>query len=100
MRDLEKIRNIILARLGADFQNMKIMDVRIREQNDSDGARVLLIDVVFKGERKEVDAKALTGIVRKIRPDLLKNDEEGFPVFSFIAQREMGALAREPARPH
>lgn len=100
MQDLEKIRGIIFKCLKADFQNIQITDVHIREQNDPDGGRVLLIDVVFEGESKEIDAKALTGIVRKIRPNLIKNDEEGFPVFSFIAQREMGALAREPARPH
>jgi hypothetical protein len=94
-KNMEKIKAIILKKLDAEFNVLRVIDVNIREDYDSDGGRILLIDVVFEGERKSIDAKALTTAVRKLRPALIENDEDAFPVFSFIAQRELSALARE-----
>jgi hypothetical protein len=93
--NLKKIKEIILRKLEHEFNILKVIDVMIRKDFDSDGGKVLLIDVVFEGERRNVDAHALTGAVRKVRPALIENDEDAFPVFSFIAVRELEAAGRD-----
>ena len=98
--DMETIRKTIREILSDAFNVASIVDVNIREDEDFDGERILLVDVIFKGEQKSIDASRLAEAIARVRPALIASDEEGFPVFSFIAHNELGGSVRARARPH
>ena len=90
MKDTEQIAKVVRQTLANDFVNIKIIDVRIQEEKDSDGDDMLRVEVVFEGQPKDVDASKLAGIVRHVRPKLNEIGENAFPVFSFISQGDWG----------
>lgn len=93
----DKLEKLILKLLSDEFDVLHIVSVDVKEDTDADDQRMLRVDVVFEGERKKVDPRKLAGLVRKIRPALLNEDETAFPVFSFIAHNEMSRAQREAA---
>lgn len=99
-KHLDKIQSLLRHVLASEFEGLQVVEVNVREDEDSDGGRILLVDVIFDAARDAVDAKALTGAVRKVRPKLIENREDGFPVFSFIARDEMSKAARAGAGPY
>lgn len=90
MRDMKKIAKVVRETLAADFEKVKIIDVRIHDELDSDGDAVLRVDVIFEGTPKDVDAQKLSGAVRHIRPKLNAIGEMAFPLFSFISKGDWG----------
>lgn len=100
MRDVEqldKISKMVAETLRADFDNVRIMEVRVVGDIDFNEEDVLRIEVVFQGQRKDVDVKKISGAVRHVRPKLRKMGEQAFPLFSFISQRDAGLGHLEPA---
>ncbi|MGH6893418.1 MAG: hypothetical protein ACREEP_14300 [Dongiaceae bacterium] len=97
MRDIGKIVEIVKKTLAADFAKMKILDVKIREELDSDGEDLLRVYVIFEGAPKDVDVRKLSGAVRHLRPKLSEMGETAFPLFSFISRGDVGAEKFEPA---
>lgn len=95
MGDLSNIGRILKTGLIGEFELPHILDVIVREGRDSDDIRILLIDVVFAEQPSPSEAQSLTAAVRKLRPLLLANNEDAFPVFSFATRRELTALAHE-----
>jgi len=95
--DIKKIAGIVRETLSADFGNAKIIDVKVHEDTDYDGEEILRIDVVFEGDRKDVDAKKISGAVRQVRPKLSALGEKAFPLFSFISRGDSDAGRLAPA---
>jgi hypothetical protein len=91
MRDMKKIAKVVKETLAIDFGNVRIIDVRVQDEQDSDGDAVLRVEVVFEGTRNDMDVSKLAGVVRHIRPKLSEIDENAFPVFSFIARGDWDA---------
>lgn len=85
MRDLSKIKKAVRATLARNFERVRIIDIRIHEDVDSDGDEMLRIDVVFDGSPKDVDARKLSGLVRHLRPRLAELSESALPLLSFIS---------------
>ena len=96
-RSIQKIKQIVAQTLSRDFNRVQISDIRVHKELDQDGEEVLRIDVVFNGERKDVDARKLSGAVRQIRPKLQAIGEGAFPLFSFISSGDMRRAGFEPA---
>jgi len=95
MGDLSNIGKVLKNGLTSEFELPDIVDVAFREGRDSDDIRILLVDVVFAEQPSPSAAQSLTAAVRKLRPLLLANNEDAFPVFSFVTHRELSALAHE-----
>jgi hypothetical protein len=92
---ISEIEEVVADTLRDDFDNIKILNVKVFRDEDSDGDEILRIDVVFEGSRK--DARTLAGAVRHVRPKLSAIGEKAFPLFSFISERDAGAGMLEPA---
>jgi hypothetical protein len=88
MRNLESIRRIVTDTLSSRFDRIRIVDVRIREDVDSDGDELLRIDVIFDGAPKDLDARKLSGAVRHLRPKLDAIHESAFPLLTFISKAD------------
>ena len=73
-----------------DFPDAKIISVKIKEDVDFDGERVLKITVVFDSRSGKIDAARAAGIGRRIRPALEENDEDAFPMFYFVSAADAG----------
>lgn len=97
--DEKKMSEMIVGILSKSFDEVKILDVKIHKEVDSDDDEVLRIDVLFEGTRKNVDARKLAGAVRQVRPRLIEEfKERAFPLFSFISQGDVGGQRKfEPA---
>jgi hypothetical protein len=89
--EMDKIAKVVKATLAADFGKVKILKVKVEKALDSDGQEILRIYVIFEGESKDLDAGAVSGAVRHIRPKLSKMGFDEFPLFSFIADSDVGA---------
>jgi hypothetical protein len=97
-RNFARIAKIVSETLAADFRKAKIIDVRVREDRDFDGAEILRVDVLFEGSPADLDAGKLSGAVRNVRPRLVSEaGETAFPLFSFISKSDLGAERFEPA---
>ena len=83
-----EIKRLISATLQVDFEDVRILEVRVRDDVDSDGDDILIIDVVFEGQPKDLDARKLSGAVRRVRPGLFELGEEAFPLFSFVSKTD------------
>jgi hypothetical protein len=97
MRNTNRIAKIVKEVLAADFNRVKILDVRVKDDVDADGEAMLRIEVIFEGPRKDVEALKLTGTVRHVRPRLRAINENAFPLFSFISKGDLGAERRRSA---
>lgn len=93
--DIANIARVVLNTLRADFENIKILDVKVSRDEDTDGDEILRIDVIFEGSLK--DARKFSGAVRHIRPKLHEIGEEAFPLFSFISEGDAGNRMLETA---
>jgi hypothetical protein len=87
-RSLEKVLHDKVTEFFSKIAAPSIISVKMKEDYDSAGERVLLVSVVFDGDTKHLDAKKLLSIVRTIRPALLACGEEAFPVFSFVSAQD------------
>lgn len=97
MRNTDNIAKLVRESLAPDFNKVKIIEVIVHDEVDSDGEAVLRVDVIFEGTPKDVDALKLTGAVRHVRPRLREMNEEAFPLFSFISKGDWGAERRKSA---
>ena len=98
MRDVEQIAAIIRKRLSAEWHFFEIAEVRVRADIGEFGDEILWVDVIYKGEYKNIDIKALTSVLALVRPELARIGEQALPVFSYVpvADAEKVRYAAEP----
>lgn len=94
---IKLIQQAISETLSADFDNVKILDVTVIRDIDFDGDEILKVDIVFEGTPRDIDARTVSGAVRRVRPKLRDLGEMAFPLLSFISRGDAGALKLEPA---
>ncbi|MCY4191029.1 MAG: hypothetical protein OXC54_11515 [Rhodospirillaceae bacterium] len=92
MANLSKLADLVSTLLSSEISNVKIDSIDIEPDFDEDGGRVLLVRVVFEGDRKKLDAKKTSGLVRRLRPKMIEAGETDFPVLSFVAKSELEKL--------
>ena len=96
MRDLSAIKQIVTDTLSGDFDQIRILDVRVHEDQDTDGNAVLQIEVIFEGAPKDLDARKLSGAVRHLRPKLDEINEFAFPLLSFVSKADVERRKLDP----
>lgn len=94
---IKLIQKAISETLSADFDNVKILDVSVDRDVDFDGDEILKVDIIFEGTPRDIDARAVSGAVRRVRPRLRDLGEMAFPLLSFISRGDAGALKLESA---
>ena len=97
MRDMDEIKRVVRDTLSADFDRVRIIDVVVQEDEDTDGDEFLHIEVVFAGTPKDLDARKLSGAVRHLRPKLSEIKEFAFPLLSFISAADVERRRLDPA---
>jgi hypothetical protein len=95
--DVKTIRDLLWPVVERELGGPKIVALNIRPELDRDGDPVLFITVVFDDRMKDIHPKALTGMVRKVRPTLLKAGEKSFPVFTYVGRSELGKIKPDAA---
>lgn len=93
----KKVADLVRDILKADFDKVEIIKIHVTDDVDRDGDDVLRIEVVFKGDPRNVDASRLSGAARKLIPRLKEIDESAFPLFSFLSQKEAKGIRFEAA---
>ena len=72
----------------AQFDAVIIKSVSVREAVDHDGDPILRVQVVVDLGGRKLDSLRLKGLVRHVRSALILQDENRFPVFTFMTQSE------------
>lgn len=85
-----RVEKVIADSLATDFEAVRILQLDVRDDVDSDGDDVLRVYVIFEGAPKDLDARKLSSAVRNIRPKLSAIGENAFPLFSFISKNDIG----------
>ena len=73
------------------FDNIRIINVKVSKDVDSDDSEILRVFVVFEGTPRKADYKKFSGAVRLTRPKLAEIGEKAFPIFSFVSKGDVGA---------
>jgi hypothetical protein len=97
MRDLASVKRAVKETLSRQFGHVRISDVRVREDTDSDGDEVLRIDVIFDGSSRDLDAKKLAGFIGHLQPRLEQMHETALPLLYFISSAELSRDKRASA---
>lgn len=91
----ERIKEIVREVLSSRFEGVQIVSVSTRADVDEDGDDIIAIDIVFDGKEKRLDSRQTSTIARRVIPKMREIGEGAFPIFSFIAQSEIGKLRPE-----
>ena len=97
MRDLTSVKQVVNETFSRLFNDVRISDVRVREDTDFDGDDILRIDVIFEGTSKDLDAKKLAGFIGHLQPRLEQVHETALPLVSFISRAELNRNKRASA---
>jgi hypothetical protein len=87
----EEIASVVHNVLAANFDNIRIINVKVAKDLDSDDNEILRVFVVFEGAPRKGDYKKFSGAVRLTRPKLVEIGEKAFPIFSFVSKGDVGA---------
>lgn len=85
---LKKLAATILETLQQDFHDVRLAEVRLEPDVDSEGDEVLRVDVIFEGKPKDLPVGAMSQAARLLRPKLSEFDVGSFPLMSFISKSD------------
>lgn len=88
MRDLEMVKKAVVKAVTRTLYAVKIIEVKMTEDVGPEGEDVLRIDVIFEGDASKIDPRAMSGMVRTLRPVLDEADEPAFPLVSLISKAD------------
>lgn len=97
MENQRSIKEIVDSILRERFEGVDIVSINVRPDKDDDGDDILVIDVVFDGKAKSLDASKTSGLVRRMIPEIQESGVRGFPILSFIAKSELRKKRPEAA---
>jgi hypothetical protein len=96
--DMAVFEGVVTALLAERFPEARVSHVVVREDRDFDDDRILRITVVMASGIDTLDQVKLLGFVPALRPVLAARDPSvGFPIVSFVSEREAGKLKLEAA---
>jgi hypothetical protein len=81
----DKIEQAVRDTLKVQFDHIKILEVRVHKETDSDDDALLRIDVIFEGKPADLDAKKLASVGRNLQSRLNAMQESALPLLSFIS---------------
>lgn len=88
MQNLSTIKKVVEATLTKSFDYK--FKVYLEEDEDTDGDRIVRINIVFEGTLKDSDMKKLNGTLRMLRNELDKKTHNNslLPLLSFISKSD------------
>jgi hypothetical protein len=96
MRDLETVKKAVVDAVTRTLYAVQILEVKMSEDVGPEGEDVLRIDVIFEGDPSKIDPRAVSGMIRTLRPVLDKADEPAFPLVSLISKADWRGERRAP----
>lgn len=98
LEDTKALEDVVAALFAERFPEARVNHVVVRQDRDFDGDRILRITVVMASGIDTLDQMKLLGFVPALRPVLAaRNPSAGFPIVSFVSEREAGQLNLEAA---
>ena len=95
MRPTSNLRKIVRSTLEECFPKLTIVRINFSDDMSDDADPILRIKVIYDANDRDFDPAEIRELPRLILPKLAKAHEPGFPVFSFIAKSDLGALSPE-----
>lgn len=95
MRD--NLKDIIESVIRERLAGSTITEVRVTEDEDYEGDRILRVMVVFDGSKGRPDSHRMSGLARHLRSKLDAENAFSHPVFRFISQADAKRLTAAAA---
>lgn len=83
------IESSIASVLRSQFPQVEILQVHVDEGHDHDDLPYLRVEIVFETKEKRLEPAKVKGLIRHIRTQLAKIEEERFPVLTFMTQQDV-----------
>lgn len=83
------IKDIVKGVLEERFTDVIIESIDIEPDVDEDGDPILRIRIVFDANKKTLDPRRASGLLRHMRPRMADRGVLDFPILSFIAKSEL-----------
>jgi hypothetical protein len=84
------IETAIQKRLEEDFSNVRILQIEIVDDFDFEGDDIMKVQVVFEGRPSDLDRRALSSSIRRVRDALSSINVSAFPSLSFVTAKDAG----------
>ncbi|MCY3878471.1 MAG: hypothetical protein OXF74_04735 [Rhodobacteraceae bacterium] len=90
MTEIDKVVKQVVQK---QFAPAKIVDLTVKEAEDSDGDPILRIKVIYKAKDDRLDPERVLGLIRHLREPLIKLGSDRFPIVSFMTSEEAADAA-------
>ena len=95
MDEKERIIRLVDKTLSEKFSNtLKFGPITIEEKFGHEGEPYLHVYIVFEGDQEHLDPAWTSGLIGKIRPELMEMGITEIPSKSFVEKSEWMALTR------
>jgi hypothetical protein len=94
MHDPETVKKAVVDAISRTFSAVTIVEVKISEDSGPEGEDVLRIDVIYEGDDTKINPRAVSGMIRTLRPVLDKAEESAFPLISLISKADWRGAQR------
>lgn len=93
MQNRDVVEKVVRETLSEHFDDIRIQKIFIDEDFDTEGDRILRINVIFLGSPRDLDVLKLAGTTRLLRPKLDAIHESAMPLLSFISKADYDSRA-------
>ena len=97
LKDADSIKALVTKLVHREVRNLRLVDVLVDDEEDTDGNKLFKIDVIFEGNPNELDPRNLTSVLRHLRSTMVEQNQFAFPLLSFISQKDLSRRKRAPA---
>lgn len=87
--DDRHLRALVEEVLHERFEGVEIHSIGVVRDTDEDGDSILRLKVVFDGEKKTLDSRRASSVVRHMLARFAEAGEYAFPVISYIAKSDL-----------
>jgi hypothetical protein len=95
---MDEIQQIVASFVKDRLKGVSIESVAVEPDVDNDGDRALKITVIYDlGKGASLDSSKLVGMVRHLKPQLLGEHGNDFPLFRFLSKMDAAKLKNEAA---
>ena len=89
---MEEVEQIVSAIVHDRFPTASIEFVKVEPDEDQDGDAIVRVTVVFDPEGGKLDTHRMVGLVRHVRPKLIEQHFNQFPIFRFVSKKDAASL--------
>lgn len=90
----QDLRDALREKVQAEMDDLRIEDFKVTADHDHDGDPILRVEIVYDDTAGAPQTARMTALTRRVRPLLQDEQFDAFPIFRFVAARDLVDDAR------